>query len=346
MEGGRFPRIAARPAGAREGTHLVPQTTATQAASAPSISARRRSAWPVVLAALCLSLPLHLSLALWLSGILVERPQRVEQAVLIEAPGGSHGGEADPAEAAPRQAPEPRSAPPVATAAPTRDAEARWQQPEAAGGAVLDVARSAAPVPGAMDDGLATGPGSAAVGGGGGGSGFAGTSFFGAHGTGKRFAFIVDKSGSMNADGKMERALRELLRSVDALPDFAQFRVLLFDTQVASFPERGFARARDSEVDRLGHWLGGALPVGGTTPMVAFDRVMGEGSPPDAIFFMTDGEIGKGDPASIIQRVSGRDGAVPVHCVAFGDARAAEQLQAIARATGGEYRFVPLEGRK
>jgi len=294
---------------------------------------------PVVLAALCLSLPLHLSLALWLSGVLVERPQRVQQAVLVEA-AGAGGAEQAPEE--PEAAPTPQAAPPLSLAAPVAEADARWQAPEVATGAVLDAARPAVQAAPSFADEAISAPGSAAIGAGG-GSGFAGTTFFGARGTGKRFAFIVDKSGSMNAQGKMERAMRELARSVEALPDYAQFRVLLFDTQATTFPDRGFAKARESEVARLGRWLGDKLPVGGTTPMVAFDRVMGEATPPDAIFFMTDGEIGKDDPAAIIKRVSGRDGVVPVHCIAFGDARASAQLAEIARATGGQHRFVPLE---
>ena len=308
------------------------------AVSAPTPPARRRSAWPVVLAALCLSLPVHLSLALWLSGVLVERPERVQQAVLVEA-AGTAAGEQAPAEP-PEQAPQPVPALPLAT--PATVPEAAWQAPAVASGAVLDATRPSGPLGADFADAAVAAPGSAAIGAGG-GSGFAGTTFFGARATGKRFAFIVDKSGSMNAQGKMERAMRELLRSVEALPDFAQFRVLLFDTQATVFPDRGFAKARESEVARLGRWLGDKPPVGGTTPMVAFERVMGEATPPDAIFFMTDGEIGKDDPAAIIRRVTGRDGAVPVHCIAFGDARASAQLAEIARATGGQHRFVSVE---
>ena len=310
------------------------------AVSAPNAPARRRSAWPVVLAALCLSLPLHLSLALWLSGILVERPARVEQAVLIEGAGAAG---AQRVADEPASSPEPPpSTPALPMPVPVSAPDARWQLPEVATGAVLESSRLADRAVQTPAETPVASPGSSAISGTSGG-GFAGTTFFGTRGTGRRFAFIVDKSGSMNAPGKMERAMRELMRSVGALPDHAQFRVLLFDTRAVVFPDRGFARARESEVGRLDRWLGDKLPVGGTTPMVAFDRVMGEGTPPDAIFFMTDGEIGRDDPAAIIRRVGGRDGTVPVHCVAFGDPRASEQLAEIARATGGQHRFVPLE---
>ncbi|NBX12805.1 MAG: hypothetical protein EBR06_03145 [Acidimicrobiia bacterium] len=44
------------------------------------------------------------------------------------------------------------------------------------------------------------------------------------------------------------------------------------------------------------------------------------------------------------QRVVVRGRTVPVHCVAFGDRDAATQLEAISRATGGQFRFVPISG--
>jgi len=89
-------------------------------------------------------------------------------------------------------------------------------------------------------------------------------------------------------------------------------------------------------------WLQAAVASGGTTPQVAFDRIMGDPTPPDAIFFLTDGRIPAEDPSWITQRVVVRGRMVPVHCIAFGDADAAQQLEPISKATGGQFRFVPL----
>jgi hypothetical protein len=296
----------------------------------------------VVVAAICLSLPLHLWLAVWLAGIVVQRPERVQPAVLV----GEAQGVADaPPPGLPDAEPvtsEPVMAVPQASAAP----EAAWQSPIVNQGAVVSAAAPAGPDSDAGAQATAA-PGAGAIGRGvpGGTGGVGSTTFFGARGSGRRFVFLVDKSASMATDAKMRRATDELMRSLRALPDFTQFRVGLFDTDVRVFPPAGFARARPGDLDRLAAWLATAGPQGGTTPVVAFQRLLADGAP-DAIFFLTDGEIAPSDPSAIVMAVTRPTGVVPVHCVAFGDRRAAEQLQSISRDTGGDFRFVPLEGRR
>lgn len=317
-----------------------PPTAESDASGRP----RRRSSWPILLAAICLSIPLHLALALWLSGILTASPAPVRQAVLIEAalPGAEAAGpqELDPG---------PREMPPSPMdLEPTTEAEISWEQTSEPA-AVQDAAQSGDQTSLSTDAAGPAAPGAVAIGAGGGTGGVATSTFFGARGSGRRFAFIVDKSGSMANRGaasggptKMDTALDELLRSVGSLPDFAQFRVCLFDTSLQVFPERGFAKARASERQRLAVWLQAVVASGGTTPQVAFDRIMGEPTPPDAIFFLTDGRIPAEDPSWITQRVVVRGKMVPVHCIAFGDADAAQQLEPISKATGGQFRFIPL----
>jgi hypothetical protein len=303
----------------------------------------RRSAWPTLLTALCLSIPLHLALALWLSGILVFTPSPVRQAVLVESalPGAESAGpeEVDPG---------PTQMPSMPVSTPTAaEPEARWSS-EPSADALLDPALQG-DASSSGDPVGAAAPGAVVLGSGGGTGGVATTTFFGARGTGRRFAFIVDKSGSMaRQDGggptRMQTALEELRRATDALPDFVQYRVCLFDTSLLVHPERGFAKAREGERARLARWLDGTVPVGGTTPQVAFDRVLGEGVPPDAIFFLTDGRIPAEDPDWIVKRAKVRGRMVPVHCVVFGDEAAARQLEPVSVATGGEFRFVPIRG--
>ena len=317
----------------------MPKPTATQPLDDPRAPTSRRSVWPVIVAALALSLPLHLLLALWLASVRVERPERVQQAVLVETVAPTPG--EDVGDGPPPAAPVPMPAMPLevltnpaidpVAMASMRDADSfAATNPRGA----FDVSEAPALAPGAS---VVAAPGS-------GGGGMAATTFFGARASGKRFAFIVDKSGSMQAQEKMKQAVAELLRSVRALPDFAQFRVCFFDTSNTLFPDRGFRKARAADIEQLGAWIGGVRPYGGTTPMHAFEQVMTDATPPDAIFFMTDGLIPAEDPAAIIRLVTVRGGVIPVHCVAFGDPEAARQLQMIAEATGGQYRFVPLEG--
>ncbi len=295
----------------------------------------------MVLAAVCLSLPLHLALALWLAGIVTHRPERLQPAVLVgEAQGVGEGPPAGSSAPLERSEPAARSAMPKPQTAP----EAAWQSPVVMQGAAI----AARPSAGAASASQAVGaPGAGAIGTGvpGATGGVGSTTFFGTHGSGRRFVFLVDKSGSMASDGKMRRAADELMRSLRALPDYTQFRVGLFDTDVRVFPSAGYARARPADLDALAGWLSGAGSQGGTTPVPAFQRLLADGVP-DAIFFLSDGEIAPSDPAEIVKVATQPAGTVPVHCVAFGDRRAATQLEAIANATGGDFRFVRLGGAR
>lgn len=311
----------------------MPTPNAPQSTALTRPTTGRRSVWPAMLAALALSLPLHLLLALWLASVRVERPERAQQAVLVETVAPSPGDDAV-ADTSPA-APLPMPAVPM-----TGESGAAL---EGAPPGVPITEQGAWSAQGAMDPAPpALVPGAASVEPGSGG--VATASFFGARATGRRFAFIVDKSGSMQSQGKMRQAIEELLRTVRALPDFAQFRVCFFDTSNTMFPDRGFRKARAADLQQLGVWIERVRPFGGTTPAHAFQQVMTDAMPPDAIFFMTDGLIPAEDPEAIIRLVGTSGSLIPVHCVAFGDAEAARQLQSIARATGGQYRFVPLEG--
>jgi len=181
-------------------------------------------------------------------------------------------------------------------------------------------------------------------GGGGLGSGLAGgaggTSFFGVGARGVRFAYIVDASGSMESSGKFVVAMRELLRSIEALPDFAYFHVILFAND-AYRPawEDGWLRARKGDLVRMRRWLNDQAPSGGTFPLSAFASAFALDVPPDVIFFMTDGQIPDETPIEVA-RMNSRGRKTVIHTIAFGDETGRAALQQIAEDSGGTYRFV------
>jgi hypothetical protein len=299
-------------------------------------SATPQGWWPVVVAALAFSIPFHLAIAVWLSGVVGDPAGTTEPAVLATVETAATGQAQDmppePEPVQPPPVPMPQSVatePDPAWQATPREPAAMAMEPQST--------QAVEPVP-SMAPGLAA-VGSAAT-----SQPQASAAFFGTRAKGNRFAFVVDKSASMQG-GRMEQAVDEVVRSVRALPDFAEFRVCFFDTGMAMFPDRGFRKARDEPVAQLATWVQGVRPHGGTTPRPAFERIMSDAAAPDAIFFMTDGQIPSEDPAWIIRRVQSRLGMVPVHCVAFGDDRAVPQLREIARQTGGQFRFVPGGGR-
>ena len=172
--------------------------------------------------------------------------------------------------------------------------------------------------------------------------GAAGTSFFGVSSSGTRFAYIVDKSGSMSEGRKMLVAKDQLRRSIESLPDYAHFFVVLFSNgiTVPNFQD-DWMRAKPTTVARVIRWLNSEVdPGGGTEPRTAFQRVFALEVRPDVIFFLTDGEI-TGFTAEEIAAMNARGKRVVINTIAFGDPTSQSLLKAVAAQSGGVYRFVP-----
>lgn len=178
------------------------------------------------------------------------------------------------------------------------------------------------------------------------GKGGGGTSFFGIGGRGTRFAFIVDVSGSMEDDGRIVTAMSELKRSIGALPDFAEFFVILF-ADGAYKPEwqDGWQRASRGNVARMRRWLDEEQTRGGTLPLAAIDIVFKLPRAPDVVFFLTDGIV-PGDTIEHFKEYIARARAeTVVHTIGFSSEAGKEPLMQIAKNHRGIFRFVPIRRR-
>lgn len=173
-----------------------------------------------------------------------------------------------------------------------------------------------------------------------GGLGGGGTSFFGVEARGSRFLYIVDISGSMRDDNKLETLRAELVESILALDEDMAFFVFFFESKVIPIDEqvrwieatqraKGFAKKQIA-----------SLPAeGGTEPWYAFESALRMKPHADAIYFMTDGEF---DPVVADQIASRNRGSrkVPIHCITFGSDAAAETMRKIADQSDGTYTHV------
>jgi len=176
-------------------------------------------------------------------------------------------------------------------------------------------------------------------------AGTGGTTFFGVSARGRRIGYVVDVSASMEGGGRLWVAIDELKRSLSALPDHTWFHVALFsnDVVVPTF-QRGWLRATDENLQRITQWLDREVSTGGgTRPGGAFQRLFGLDPPPDAIFFLTDGEVPPDTP-SLVQRLNQRLQRAVVNTVAFGSEAGRAPLERIARDSDGVFRFVPVGG--
>jgi len=176
-----------------------------------------------------------------------------------------------------------------------------------------------------------------------------GASFFGLEAQGRRFAYIVDISGSMNSltsegeSTRWELTRAELLRSISGLDETADFYVVLYSSNpISLFGNTEWVRADPANKRLAGSGLFGISPVGGTKPIPGFSMVFALKPAPDAIYFMTDGLIESDVPALVRQMNSRRE--IPIHCVLFGelanahDAQLAQSMmRTIAKYSGGKF---------
>lgn len=179
-----------------------------------------------------------------------------------------------------------------------------------------------------------------------GGGGIAGVSFFGIEAQGNRFAYIVDISSSMEGE-RMEATKRELTRSVQSLPESAEFVVVLYsDGAVPLHGETAWRPASGAEKRKASALISGIDPNGGTRPQPAFDEIFGLRVKPDAVYFMTDGEFDAEVPAAVAEL--NRRARVPIHCILFGDVakgeavreRVRDMMREISRRSGGRFNHV------
>ena len=192
--------------------------------------------------------------------------------------------------------------------------------------------------------GAIVGPGGAGSGIGiGSGKGGGGTSFFGIGGRGSRFAYIVDVSGSMEQDNRIQTALSELARSISALPDSTQYYVVLYSNGaiLPQWDTGNWLRSTRSNIARTRQWLQEQLPQGGTYPLQAFERVFNLPTPPDVVFFLTDGEIPADTPYHVKDFVDKLKRDVIVNTVGFSSEAGKDPLMQIAKENRGVFRFVP-----
>lgn len=183
-----------------------------------------------------------------------------------------------------------------------------------------------------------------------------GASFFGLEAAGKRFAYIVDHSGSMNgllSSGEMTRwelTQVELIRSVHALTGGAEYSIVLYSTNAEPlFGSPAWVKATGANKASTGVAVMSESANGDTRPEEAFAMIYGLEPRADAIYFMTDGEF-KAEVVGLISQLNRRR-RIPVHCILFGEIgnptaqqRVESMMRNIAKNTGGRYVHISDSG--
>lgn len=180
--------------------------------------------------------------------------------------------------------------------------------------------------------------------------------FFGIEAYGHEFVYVVDMSGSM--EGHLyDRAIAELIRSIDKLNPNQKFYVTLFSDgaksmfdDTSAIPEAISATPENRE--RLAKWLMDAYDAGGTDPRQAVKLALD--MKPSAVFMLSDGEFKErrrrdvgvlmaGDDSTTAAVVRNANATIPIHSIAFENEGSRRNMQELADLSGGTFRFVETD---
>jgi len=114
-------------------------------------------------------------------------------------------------------------------------------------------------------------------------------SFFGMEGSGSSFAYVVDRSDSMNAyDGAPLRfAKRELIKSLESLNEYNQFQIVFYNDSLSPM-SGGMLFATDQGKSRAINFIRNMPGDGGTSHLPALKQALSLA--PEVLFFLTDAD--------------------------------------------------------
>ncbi|MEM8782957.1 MAG: hypothetical protein AAGE65_08895 [Planctomycetota bacterium] len=162
-------------------------------------------------------------------------------------------------------------------------------------------------------------------------------SFFGAEGHGTKFAYLLDKSGSMSG-APFEAAKAELIRSLRALAPHEHFFVAFYDGRAELMPGERLVPATPANVERAVAWVRSVSLGGSTDPTEALVHVLSRVKP-DTIWLLSDGAFS----AQVVDTIANHNprGRTHINTLAFINRSGEALLKIIADQNNGDYRFVP-----
>lgn len=157
--------------------------------------------------------------------------------------------------------------------------------------------------------------------------------------------YVLDRSVSMGVSGALPAARRELLASLEQLPETTQFQIVLYNRHAEPLRLAGRSTLAPATPDckrQAGRFLGPVRAEGGTDHVAALRQALA--LQPEALFLLTDAaEL----TAQQIQAVTRQNqGGTVIHTIELSGFRrtpaADRPLQLLARANRGTYRSVCL----
>ena len=179
-----------------------------------------------------------------------------------------------------------------------------------------------------------------------GGGAVSGIPFFDSAATGKRFAYVLDSSGSMASHNAIGVAKTELLASLQKLDSNQEFQIIFYNEH--SYPmvrpgaRQSLFAATDINRNQARQFVRSVEPEGGTNHLEALNRALELKPQPDVMFFLSDADTGLS--AADLDRIRKKNGGrTQIHTVEFGAganlAQSRSFLKRLADQNNGTYSY-------
>jgi hypothetical protein len=163
------------------------------------------------------------------------------------------------------------------------------------------------------------------------------TEFCGVPAIGSSVVFVIDRSGTMGLSGRLERAKRELIASLNLLPPTARFQVIAYHRQAETqIPGSGLMPVSPETVLAATTAMEGLVPEGGTDHAKALRAALA--LQPDVICFLTDDDDLTAEQVREITRLN--RGRASIHALCFVEPYGESAMPALARQNRGVFRIV------
>jgi hypothetical protein len=179
-------------------------------------------------------------------------------------------------------------------------------------------------------------------------SGAVSTSVFGVTGSGNKFVYVFDRSGSMAGYGgrPLAAAKRELIASLRELNDTCQFQIIFYNERPKVFRSPGgapeLAFGTNEEKERAMAFVSSIKATGGTRHLDALRTALHLN--PDVIFFLTDADEPRLS-VDELQRVARLNRQAMINTIEFGygpQHSSTNFLVQLAKQNGGQHIYVDV----
>lgn len=162
--------------------------------------------------------------------------------------------------------------------------------------------------------------------------------FFGLRAAGRSFVYVIDCSGSMADDGRFERAVEEVFRSISDLRRSQSFFIIFYNDSAYPMDADKPLPTTPKNIEAARTWVNRFSPDSDTRPLPALLYALG--LEPDAIYFLSDGIFDPEVINELRRRHELHSRIVPIHTIAFASQEGESLMKTISRQSGGKSRFV------